>query len=68
MRLQIAFARALRDHAAAHFRAGYARVEATSSTEADLQSRPGERLILVVQGCGERGDPQNELITRGGRG
>ena len=51
MRLQIAFARALHDPAAAHFRADYARVEATSTTEADLQSRPGERLILVVQGC-----------------
>jgi hypothetical protein len=50
MRLQIAFARALHDAAAADFRADYARVEATSTTEADLQSRRGERLILV-QGC-----------------
>jgi hypothetical protein len=51
MRLQIAFARALHDAAAADFRADYARVEATSTTEADLQSTRGERLILVVQGC-----------------
>ena len=41
MRLHIAFARALHDAAAAHFRAGYARVEATSMTEADLQSSEG---------------------------
>jgi hypothetical protein len=51
MRVQIAFARALHDAAAAHFCADYARVEATSTTEADLQSTRGERLILVVQGC-----------------
>ena len=51
MRLQIASLVLFMTPAAAHFRAGYARVEATSTTEADLQSRPGERLILVVQGC-----------------
>jgi hypothetical protein len=39
MRLQIAFARALHVPAAAHFRAGYGSVEATSTTEADLQGR-----------------------------
>jgi hypothetical protein len=41
------FARAHQYTAAAHFRGRYARVEATSMAEADVQSAPGARLLVA---------------------
>jgi hypothetical protein len=51
MRLRpIAFVRAHHCAAATHFGGRYARVEATSMAEADLQSTPEARLSLVARG------------------
>jgi hypothetical protein len=51
MRLQpVAFARAHYCAAVTHFRACYARVDATSMAEADLQNTPGARLTVVARG------------------
>ena len=47
----IAFARAHLCAAATHFGGRYARVEATSMPEADLQSRPEARVILEARAC-----------------
>jgi hypothetical protein len=52
MRLRpIAFARAHHCAAATHFGVRYARAEATSVAEADLQSRPEARVILEARAC-----------------
>jgi len=47
----IAFAGAHRWAAVTHFGGRVARVEATSTAEADLRSRPEARVILEVRAC-----------------